>query len=52
MFWSHTDQHTYDWWLTDNGFHVKATRFIPEGSGGHTMFMAQRIANQRVQAMR
>ena len=46
MFWSHADQATYHQWLTDNGFRVEPPRFIPEGRGGHTMFMAQKIANQ------
>jgi hypothetical protein len=52
MFWSHADEQTYARWLTENGFQIEATRFIPEGKGGHAMFMARKTANQGVQATR
>ncbi len=42
MYWSHTDQDTYQQWLAQAGFTVLWTRFIPEGTGGHTLMMAQK----------
>lgn len=43
MFWSHADAATYAQWLTDAGFAICQTRFIPEGAGGgHTLFLAQK----------
>ncbi len=41
MYWSHTDTDTYIGWLTDLGFRMLWTRFIPEGSGVHPLFLAQ-----------
>jgi ubiquinone/menaquinone biosynthesis C-methylase UbiE len=41
MYWSHTDAQTYKRWLTGLGFVILRERFIPEGAGGHTMFLAQ-----------
>lgn len=52
MFWSHTDQRTYRLWLTDLGFQVGENLFIPEGQGGHTALLAQKIANNEVEAIR
>jgi SAM-dependent methyltransferase len=49
MFWSHTDERTYRRWLTDLGFQVVENLFIPEGQGGHTTFLAQKIANKGIQ---
>jgi len=46
MFWSHTDERTYQRWLKDRGFQIIKTIFIPEGKGGHAALLAQRIANQ------
>ncbi len=47
MFWSHEDQGTYETWLKETGFRLAEARFIPEGSGGHMMMLAQRIANNK-----
>ncbi len=41
MRWSHADAATYESWLAGNGFHVRWTRFIEEGDGGHTLVLAQ-----------
>jgi cyclopropane fatty-acyl-phospholipid synthase-like methyltransferase len=42
MYWSHADRETYLAWLTDVGFDVLWTRFIPEGDSGHTLLLAKR----------
>jgi SAM-dependent methyltransferase len=39
MYWSHADRDTYLNWLTSIGFQVVWERFIPEGDGGHPLFM-------------
>jgi hypothetical protein len=40
MHWSHADRATYLAWLKETGFKVLWTRFIPEGTGGHTLVLA------------
>ncbi len=42
MAWSHAGTETYLEWLADAGFEILWTRFIPEGDGGHTLFLARR----------
>ena len=42
MYWSTADSATYLEWLTAVGFEVLWTRFIPEGTGGHTLILAKR----------
>ena len=42
MYWSHADRDTYLRWLEELGFRILWTRFIPEGSGGHTLLFATR----------
>ncbi|HEX8289844.1 MAG TPA: class I SAM-dependent methyltransferase [Pyrinomonadaceae bacterium] len=42
MFWSHADAETYKRWLTDAGFRLICEKFIPEGSGGHSLMLAQK----------
>ena len=42
MYWSHADRDTYLRWLEELGFRILWTRFIPEGSGGHTLLFARR----------
>jgi SAM-dependent methyltransferase len=42
MYWSHVDRDTYLAWLRDVGLDVLWTRFIPEGTGGHTLLLAKR----------
>lgn len=44
MWWSHTDTPTYRNWLTAAGLAVDAESFVPEGSGGHTLFWAHRVS--------
>ncbi len=38
MWWSHADADTYRRWLTEAGLAVDAQEFVPEGTGGHTLF--------------
>lgn len=42
MFWSHADSETYKSWLTDVGFKLIWEKFIREGSGGHSLMLAQK----------
>jgi SAM-dependent methyltransferase len=42
MYWSHADAATYRQWLTDLNFAIIWSRFIPEGDGGHTLFLARK----------
>ena len=42
MYWSQADAATYRDWLTQTGFDVLAERFIPEGEGGHALFIARK----------
>lgn len=49
MFWSHADQQTYEAWLTALQFRIDRTMFIPEGNGGHTAVLAQRIDDNRIE---
>ncbi len=42
MFWSHTDVETYKLWLTELGFKLHWTKFIPEGDGGHQLVLAKK----------
>ena len=42
MYWSHADTATYLQWMSDAGLSVRWHRFIPEGSGGHTLILAQK----------
>jgi 2-polyprenyl-3-methyl-5-hydroxy-6-metoxy-1,4-benzoquinol methylase len=42
MWWSHADAGTYRGWLADAGFAVAEQRFVPEGAGGHELFIARR----------
>jgi cyclopropane fatty-acyl-phospholipid synthase-like methyltransferase len=41
MFWDHADEATYVAWLEQAGFTVHWHRFVPEGSSGHTLLLAQ-----------
>lgn len=41
MWWSHADVATYRRWLSDAGLHVVREEFVPEGSGGHSLFWAR-----------
>lgn len=43
MYWSHADAETYRQWLVQSGFRVCWTHFVPEGSGGHTLILAQAV---------
>jgi SAM-dependent methyltransferase len=44
MYWSHADTETYLQWLQEAGFEMQWHRFIPEGSGGHTLLLAEAAA--------
>ena len=41
MFWSHADEATYVRWMTEAGFDVLWTRFIPEDESGHSLILAR-----------
>jgi cyclopropane fatty-acyl-phospholipid synthase-like methyltransferase len=41
MFWSHAEEGTYLRWLEDAGFEIAERTWVPEGSGGHVMLLAQ-----------
>ena len=41
MFWDHADRQTYLAWLTEAGLAPLWDRFVPAGSVGHTLVMAQ-----------
>jgi len=43
MYWSHTDARTYRQWLAEAGFGVLRRSFIPEGEGGHALFLARKL---------
>ncbi|GLY24752.1 class I SAM-dependent methyltransferase [Micromonospora sp. NBRC 101691] len=42
MWWSQADASTYRSWLRQAGLAITAEDFVPEGSGGHALFWAQR----------
>ena len=46
MFWSHTDERTYETWLKDPGFRIIANVFMPEGKDGHAALIAQPNTSQ------
>lgn len=41
MYWIHADAGTYRGWLSSAGFDVIEQRFVPEGGGGHELFLAR-----------
>ena len=42
MYWSHADARTYRQWLTEAGFRVLRRTYVPEGTGGHALFLARK----------
>ncbi|MEO6143361.1 MAG: class I SAM-dependent methyltransferase [Dermatophilaceae bacterium] len=42
MWWSHPEAATYRAWIESAGFTVDDESFVPEGTGGHTLFVATR----------
>jgi 2-polyprenyl-3-methyl-5-hydroxy-6-metoxy-1,4-benzoquinol methylase len=42
MVWSHPDAATYRAWLESAGLTIDDERFVPEGTSGHTLFVATR----------
>lgn len=40
MWWSHPDATTYRAWIESAGLTIAEERFVPEGDGGHTLFVA------------
>jgi SAM-dependent methyltransferase len=47
MFWSHAAAATYRRWLRETGFNVVRQEFVPEGDGGHELFLARKRAHRR-----
>jgi hypothetical protein len=41
MFWDHADSATYVRWFEDAGLTTLWSRYIPEGTSGHTLVLAQ-----------
>jgi SAM-dependent methyltransferase len=44
MFWSHADAATYRRCLRETGFTLDRQEFVPEGDGGHELFLARKRA--------
>jgi len=42
MWWSHPQAATYRAWIESAGLSIDHERFVPEGIGGHTLFVATR----------
>jgi SAM-dependent methyltransferase len=42
MWWSHPDAATYRGWIESAGLAIDDERFVAEGTGGHTLFVATR----------
>ncbi len=42
MWWSHPDAATYRAWIESAGLTIDEERFVPEGTGGHSLFVATR----------
>jgi SAM-dependent methyltransferase len=42
MFWSHADEQSSRFWLKDTGFEELWQEFVPEGTSGHRVVLAQR----------
>lgn len=42
MWWSHADTATYRSWITRAGLAIVSETFVPEDTGGHTLFWARR----------
>lgn len=42
MYWSHADTATYRAWLARAGLRIEREGFIPEGSRGHSVFLARK----------
>lgn len=40
MFWSHAAAPTYRSWLRELGFDIEQEEYVPEGEGGHELFLA------------
>ena len=43
MWWSHADTATYRTWIAEAGLTVVSETFVPEGTGGHTLFWAHNV---------
>jgi SAM-dependent methyltransferase len=43
MFWSHADAATYRRWLHETGFTILSQEFVPEGAGGHELFLVRKV---------
>ncbi len=49
MWWSHADTTTYRSWITHTGLIIQTEDFIPEGTSGHTLFLARRPSTTHTQ---
>ena len=47
MFWDHADADTYHRWLGADGFAILWSRFVPEGTSGHTLLLARKRTVER-----
>jgi len=47
MLWSHYDAATYRRWFRAEGYRLVQDRFIPEGKGGHHLFLARSAPRSR-----
>lgn len=50
MYWSHYDAKTYRRWLRSEGFRIVHEEFVPEGDGGHELFVARKVRRERAPA--
>jgi cyclopropane fatty-acyl-phospholipid synthase-like methyltransferase len=44
MYWSHASAETYREWLAGQNLEVIVEHFVPEGDGGHSLFIARKHA--------
>jgi hypothetical protein len=42
MYWSHADAASYERWLRVAGFELLHRTFVPEGDGGHALFLVKK----------
>lgn len=47
MFWDHASATTYQRWLRSCGFEIEHREFVPEGKGGHELFLCRKSSSRR-----
>ncbi len=52
MYWSHADADTYAGWFAELGFQTFDRRYVPEGGGGHELFLLEKTTRQSFDAHR